>query len=108
MEEDKENGHIYNCFNRADEDPFKKIGYNQSEDDGDKYWSVLVRTPCQAQTFRRCLGQKPSQCVDPYGWYIYINNKLLTEILNFQFISNEKSIYTFFDLHCDPRSFLTG
>ena len=63
------NGLVYNCFNRADENPFKKIAYNQSEDEGDKSWSDWVRTPCQ-DDYRRCLGQKPSQCVNSYGWYI--------------------------------------
>ena len=63
-------GLVHNCFNRADSDPFKKIGYNQSEDGGDKSWSDWVRTPCQYVGTRRCIGQKPSQCVDSYGWYI--------------------------------------
>ena len=72
MEEDKENGHIYNCFNRADEDPFKKIGYNQSEDEGNKSWSDWVGTPCHLIDFPhwRCLGKKPSQCVFTFGGYI--------------------------------------
>ena len=63
LAEDIRNGLSYNCFNRADEDPFKKIGYNQSEDEGEKSWSDWVRTPCQYNYLRRCLGQKPSQCV---------------------------------------------
>ena len=64
--EDIGNGLFYNCFNRADEDPFKKIDYNQSEDEGGKSWSDWVRTPCKFLN-RRCLGQKPSQCVAGYG-----------------------------------------
>ena len=65
LAEDIGDGFVYNCFNRADEDPFKKIGYNQSEDEGEKSWSDLVRTPCPGPDnyLRRCLGQKPSQCV---------------------------------------------
>ena len=67
--EDIGNGLVYNCFNRADEDPFKKVANNQSEDEVDKSWSDWVRTPC-GEKFRRCLGQKPSQCVFAGGGYI--------------------------------------
>ena len=67
FEEDIGNGLFYNCFNRADENPFKKTTYNQSEDDT---WSNLVRTPCQSNNYRRCLGQKPSQCVYISGRYM--------------------------------------
>ena len=77
LEEDIGNGLYYNCFNRADEDPFKKIYYNQSEDEGAKSWLDWVRTPCQHGDFyRRCLGQKPSQCVYIPGWYISLINNL--------------------------------
>ena len=69
LEEHRGNGLFYNCFNRADEDP-----YNQSEDEGDKSWSDWVRTPCQIEDvhtlYRRCLGQKPSQCVSISGGYM--------------------------------------
>ena len=68
LKEDIGNGLVYNCFNRADEDPFQKIGYNQSE--GDKSWLGWVRTPCYNIMERRCLGQKPSQCVYIPGGYI--------------------------------------
>ena len=70
LEEDIGNGLFYNCFNRADEDPFKKSTHNQSEDEGDKSWSDWVRTPCQSRSYRRCLGQKPNQCVKMEGGYI--------------------------------------
>ena len=71
LEEDIGNGLFYNCFNRADEDPFKKIDHNKSEDKVDKSWSDWMRTPCQnANLERRCLGQKPSQCVGVIGGYI--------------------------------------
>ena len=63
LAEDKRDGHFYNCFNRADEDPFKKITYNQS-------WSDWVRSPCLDDTYRRCLGKNPNQCVHNYGGYI--------------------------------------
>ena len=69
-EEDKGDGSVYNCFNRADENPYKKIGYNQSEDEINKSWSDWVRTPCHDKVYRRCLGQKPSQCAFGYGEYI--------------------------------------
>ena len=65
LKEDVGNGLFYNCFNRADEDPFKITAYNQSEDD--KSWSEWVRTPCQIYNNRRCLGKNPSQCVDSFG-----------------------------------------
>ena len=65
--EDVGNDLFYNCFNRVDEDPFKKIGYNQSEDEGEKSWSDWVRTPCSKYDFRRCLGQKPNQCIYVQG-----------------------------------------
>ena len=71
LEKDIGNGLVYNCFNRGDEDPFKKIGYNQSEDEGEKSWSDWVRTPCQDDYYRRCLGQNPSQCVFAVGGYNY-------------------------------------
>ena len=57
------NGLVYNCFNRADENPFRKVAYNQCEDEGEKSWSDWVTTPCQSFDMRRCLGQKPQQCV---------------------------------------------
>ena len=63
LAEDIRDGLFYNCFNRADEDPFKKIGYNQSDDGVDKSWSDWARIPCQNKYYRRCLGSKPSQCV---------------------------------------------
>ena len=66
------NGLVYNCFNRADEDPFKKVAYNQSES---KSWSEWVRTSCPLDPlgknlYRRCLGKNPIQCVDTQGGYI--------------------------------------
>ena len=65
-------GLFYNCFNRADENPFKKMGYNESGDGIDKSWSDWMRTPCQILTDRRCLGGKPSQCVFSTSRYIVI------------------------------------
>ena len=70
LEKEIGNGLVYNCFNRADEDPFKKVTYNQSEDEGEKSWSDWVTTPCRSYDMRRCLGQKPSQCVDVSGGYM--------------------------------------
>ena len=57
LEEDIGNGLFYNCFNRADEDPFKKIAYNQSRDEGDKSWSDWMRIPCLNTTSSR--NEKP-------------------------------------------------
>ena len=59
-------GFFYNCFNRADENPFKKMDYNESGDEIDKSWSDWMRIPCQNDDFRRCLGGKPSQCIRTY------------------------------------------
>ena len=64
-------GLLYNCFNRADENPFEKMGYNESGDEIDKSWSDWMRIPCQDDN-RRCLGRKPSQCVPSFGRYIVI------------------------------------
>ena len=66
-------GLFYNCFNRADENPFKKMGYNESGDEIDKSWSDWMRIPCLNYSSiynRRCLGGKPSQCVFSAGRYI--------------------------------------
>ena len=62
-------GLLYNCFNRADENPFKKMGYNESGDD--KSWSDWMRIPCLPLK-RRCLGGKPYQCVLSISRYILI------------------------------------
>ena len=64
-------GLFYNCFNRADENPFKKMSYNESGDEIDKSWSDWMRIPCEDDS-RRCLGWKPSQCVRTYCRYIVI------------------------------------
>ena len=66
--DNKGDGLFYNCFNRADEDPFRKVAYNQS-------WSDLVRTPCPlGHSYRRCLGRNPSQCVGTDGGYILVDS----------------------------------
>ena len=70
LAEDKGDGFFYNCFNRADEDPFKKSSQNQSKDEVDKSWSDWVATSCEIMYHRRCLGRKPSQCVWTYCGYI--------------------------------------
>ena len=59
LSNDIEDGLVYDCFNRADENPF-----NQSES---KSWSELVRTPCPLDLYRRCLGKNPNQCVATDG-----------------------------------------
>ena len=63
LEKDVRTGLFYNCFNRADEDPFKKNTHS---------WSDWMMTPCEGDSRqnRRCLGQNPSQCVNVYGEYI--------------------------------------
>ena len=69
LSKDIEDGLFYDCFNRADENPFKRAAYNQSES---KSWSELVRTPCPLDgdgkyLYRRCLGKNPNQCVATDG-----------------------------------------
>ena len=58
---------VYHCINRADEDPFSKKKEM-------KNWLDWVNSPCDNSEFlpRRCLGNKPSQCVKVFdgGWGI--------------------------------------
>jgi hypothetical protein len=59
---------MYQCVNRGDESPFS-LDDKETDD-----WLELVTEPCPAQpiiwewnaplTHRRCLGQRPDQCVD--------------------------------------------
>ena len=65
------NGLFYNCLNRMDEDPFVKIKKeNATVSSNKKTWLQLVNTPCEKDAFgdpkRRCLGNTPDVCVDPF------------------------------------------
>ena len=57
--EDQMDGNKYHCINRTDENPFSKR--KQSTDD--KTWLDWVNSPCHHEPDRRCLGDKPNQCV---------------------------------------------
>ena len=55
--EDKMDGHLYQCINRTDENPFSK-----QKNATDDTWLEWVNIPCGLDG-RRCLGDKPNQCV---------------------------------------------
>ena len=50
---------IFQCINRKDENPFSK---QKNVTDGNN-WIELVNSPCDGLGDRRCLGDKPTQCV---------------------------------------------
>ena len=56
--EDKKDG-IFQCINRKDENPFSK---QINVTDGNS-WIESVNSPCDYSWYRRCLGDKPTQCV---------------------------------------------
>ena len=63
-------GRVYNCFNRADENPFSKE--KNGADNILNNWLQLVKTQCDDRPFwdeneRRCLGDRVDSCVDAVG-----------------------------------------
>ena len=50
---------IFQCINRKDEKPFSK---QKNVTDGNS-WLELVNSTCPNLRSRRCLGDKPTQCV---------------------------------------------
>ena len=58
-------GHVYNCVNRRDEEPFKaNKAVNSTEGGAQKKWLDDVNNPCpQGTDFRRCLGQRADHCI---------------------------------------------
>ena len=56
---DNFDGKNFHCINRADEDPFSK----QKNTTDDNSWLELVNSTCSYSYKRRCLGDKPTQCV---------------------------------------------
>ena len=55
----KRDGKIFQCINRKDEKPFSK---QKNVTDGNS-WIELVNSTCDSPVDRRCLGDKPTQCV---------------------------------------------
>ena len=58
-------GRVYNCINRRDEEPFKaNKAVNSTEGGAQKKWLDNVKQPCPEGTkYRRCLGQRADHCV---------------------------------------------
>ena len=46
----KGDGRLFNCLNRQDEEPFKKIEWQGNQ-------------PCGDKNYRRCLGQRSGECI---------------------------------------------
>ena len=60
---EQEDGRLFHCLNRGDENPFAETRRN-TEDGSKKTWMDWVNTPCEkGKKYRRCLGQRPDQCV---------------------------------------------
>ena len=64
-EKDLEDRFVFDCFNRKDETPFLSTKRNE------KTWLDWVNTPCEdEEKERRCLGERPDDCIDSLGeWY---------------------------------------
>ena len=64
-------GRVYNCVNRRDEEPFKaNKAVNSTEGGAQKKWLDDVKKPCPTEFwdsdpnhYRRCLGQSADHCV---------------------------------------------
>ena len=58
-ENEKEDGGLYHCLNRKDEQPFadklRKSGSSNT-------WWGLMNTTCDDSYKRRCMGSRPDQC----------------------------------------------
>ena len=50
---------IFQCINRKDGNPYSK----QKNHTDSNSWIELVNSPCESLAYRRCLGDKPTQCV---------------------------------------------
>ena len=63
-------GRVYNCVNRRDEEPFKaNKAVNSTEGGAQKKWLDDVNSPCPIKDtwrvkYRRCLGQRADHCID--------------------------------------------
>ena len=60
IEDTKRGNEIYQCLNRADENPFVRNKKN------DTNWLEWVSKPCFDEG-RRCLGERPDECVYTVG-----------------------------------------
>ena len=58
-ENEKEDGGLYNCLNRKDEQPFAD---KLRESGSSNTWSSLMNTTCNDSKKRRCMGSRPDQC----------------------------------------------
>ena len=73
-------GRIYNCVNRRDEEPFKaNKAVNSTEGGAQKKWLDDVNKPCPAPSwdnypnhYRRCLGQRADHCIDIYCKFLIL------------------------------------
>jgi hypothetical protein len=69
-------GHVFNCINRRDEDPFKE-NTAEVEVGAKKNWLDYVNEPCSKQLYqgRRCLGQRADLCVWARGKFPILHCK---------------------------------
>ena len=71
-------GRIYNCVNRRDEEPFKaNKAVNSTEGGAQKKWLDDVNSPCPIEDsqnikYRRCLGQRADHCVWAAGKFLIL------------------------------------
>ena len=59
---------VFHCLNRGDENPFGQVngtdGYGNN-----KNWQELVEKQCKSKYGRRCLGDRPDQCISATSKY---------------------------------------
>ena len=61
-------GKVFHCLNRGDENPFSEAKkQNEPETGVKKNWMEWMKTPCPFKYYRRCLGNRPDQCVESSG-----------------------------------------
>ena len=67
-------GRIYNCVNRRDEEAFKaNKAVNSTEGGAQKKWLDDVNKPCpEGKRYRRCLGQRADHCIDAYCKFLIL------------------------------------
>ena len=69
QKKNKGDGMVFHCLNRGDENPFSENKRkNATEEKSKETWMELVNMPCDdGKKYRRCLGNRPDQCVDSIG-----------------------------------------
>ena len=71
-------GRVYNCVNRRDEEPFKaNKAVNSTEGGAQKKWLDDVNSPCpikdtRSSKYRRCLGQRADHCIKAYCKFLIL------------------------------------